>query len=237
MDLNTFRKFTLIDVLDQKIHRHQSTIESEQARIVTVENQREIRIQQRDHATDALKTTKELLSGEESELFNIDQNLEKSRINLTTAIKQQQLDAIEKEIESLGPKKEDHEIIILELMEKIESLEDGIKVADEFLTGSETTLSNIRKEVAAIVSVEQKEITSSEEEAARIFVELNPSDRELLQLTLKRYRFNTPMLKIVDGSCRKCGSVIDRLTASQVEKAVSIEMCSGCNRILLPSIL
>lgn len=235
MDKSTFRKFTLIDVLDQKIFRHQSTVDSEQARITTIVHQREQRAEQRDHALAALKTTKDLLSGEESDLFTVQQNLEKSRANQLTAANQQQLDAIEKEIGILEPKQEESEVIILELMEKVETLEEGIAAADEFLAGSEQTLITIKEEVAEIIAVEQKEIENSEKEIKLIMNELNPSDRELLQLTLNRYRFKTPMLKIVNGSCAKCGSVIDSLTASQVEKAVTLEMCPGCNRILLPS--
>ena len=87
-----------------------------------------------------------------------------------------------------------------------------------------------------IVQVERQEISTSEKEIKAILEELVPSERELFELTNKRYRFNTPLIKIEDGSCSKCGSAIDSVTASQVEKGVSLEMCPGCNRILIPHI-
>ncbi len=234
MDKSIFRKFSLISTIDQKIHRHMTTIESEKARIEHVKSQREQKKEHVDHASEALKMTKELLQGEEKELFQIEKQLEKSKVNLDNAKNQQQLSAIEKEIETLSPKQEEHETIILELLEKIEQLELNIKETNNFLTGSEETLQQITGEVGEIVNEEEKEIKSSEQEIAQILKEISPNDKEIFELTNKKYRFNTPLVKIQNGACPKCGSMIDKMTISQVDKGVSIEMCPGCNRILLP---
>lgn len=234
MDKLIFSKFKEIATIDQKINMLQNTIISEEDRIKSLNTLRQNKQEHLDHTNEALKVTKKLLSDEEKELFNLDKQLQKSKENLKTASTQQQLNAAEKEIETLEPRKNEHEIVILDLMEKIEYLEDEIDMTKNFLAGSNDTLKEISNEVMEIVSEKRKEISISEEEINLILKSIPSIERELFEMTNKRYRFNTPLVRINNNSCPKCGSSIDRMTLTNVDKAISLEVCPGCNRILLP---
>ena len=233
MDKHTFLKLPLIFTIDRDIGELLKKIEEEEKRITHLDRQRQDRLIHLEHAELALKQTNELISKEEKELHSMDINYKKAEVNQKSATNQPQLDAASKTIESLGPKIEETEMLILDLLEKKDELVKKMAEDQRFLKGSEETKISITKEVQQICQEMQAEVKKLEENIEMLLNEIPSPDKDLVIMTRKKYRFKQPLVKVIGQNCAVCGATIDRMTQSTLAKQTSIELCPGCGRMLM----
>lgn len=236
MDKRFFKELITIQNIENEIASHNRNIESHKGRITTLENKRAQKENLHSEKSELFQKTKELLGAEEKMLFDIEKKLETSKRNLNNATTEQQLNAINKEIDILTPKSEEHESLALEFMEKMEFLQDELDELTTFLEGSKETLKEISAEVSNDIQTEQESIDRREEVILEILDKLTGQDKDIFLLVDKKFKYNSPLAFIDDsGHCKMCGENVPPNTRSIVEKGASMEMCSGCGRILAPT--
>lgn len=233
MDKHTFSKLQLIFTIDYDIGELLSKIASEEARITHLDKERSERQLHLDHSLLALKNNKEMISKEEKELSDMENTFKKAEQNQGLATNQAQLDASTKTVELLGPKIEESEMLILDLLEKKDELEKKIAQDQRFLDGSQITRGEIKKEVDQVCLEMKSKASELEENIQTLLSDIPQVERELVVLTRQKYRFKRPMAKVIGNNCAECGATIDRMTQSQLAKQISIELCPGCRRILM----
>lgn len=235
MDKHTFLKLPLIFSLDREVGEHLKEIESEEARLTHLDKLKAERETHLAHTEEARKVVKKVLADEEKELFNMESNLKKAQAAEGAATNQNQLDAATKTIQTLTPRIEESELLILDQLEKIEELDKKIADDQKFLNGFNTTRTDIAAEVQKVSSEKQEEIKRLESSIDQLLSEIPTVDRELVLLSRKKFRFKQPLAKVMNGNCAVCGAMIDRMTQSQLAKFISIELCPGCGRMLMLS--
>lgn len=233
MDKHTFLKLPLIFTIDRDIGELLKKIEEEEKRITQLDRQRQERQLHLEHSESALKQTNELIAKEEKELHSMESNFKKSESNQQGATNQVQLDAANKTLESLGPKIEETEMLILDLLEKKDQLSAKIAEDQKFLAGSHETKKVITLEVEQSCQHYQVKIKELEENIQTLLNEIPKLDRDLVIMTRTRFRFKQPLAKVMGNNCAACGAAIDRMTQSTLSKQISIELCPGCGRMLM----
>lgn len=233
MDKHTFLKLPLIFTIDRDIGELLKKIEEEEKRITQLDRQRQERQLHLEHSESALKQTNELIAKEEKELHSMDINYKKAEANQKSATNQPQLDAASKTIESLGPKIEETEMLILDLLEKKDQLSAKIAEDQKFLAGSHETKKVITLEVEQSCQQYQVKIKELEENIQTLLNEIPKLDRDLVIMTRTKFRFKQPLAKVMGNNCAACGAAIDRMTQSTLSKQISIELCPGCGRMLM----
>ncbi len=233
MDKHTFLKLPLIFTIDRDIGELLKKIEDEEKRLTHLEKQRQERQLHLEHSEAALKQTNELIAKEEKELHTMESNFKKAESNQQNATNQIQLDAANKTLQSLGPKIEESEMLILDLLEKKDQLNAKIEEDKLFLSGSDETKKVITLEVQQACTDYREKIKELEENIQILLNDIPKLERDLVIMTRKKYRFKQPLAKVMGNNCAACGAAIDRMTQSTLAKQTSIELCPGCGRMLM----
>ena len=122
----------------------------------------------------------------------------------------------------------------LELLEKMEVIEQDMTDVKTFLTGLEKTISEIEGEVSLEVEKIRTELSNIEMRINLLMEEL-PSDFKalLLKITAKNLAHG-PFTRIENGSCYFCRFKISRIDESEIDMQKNLKTCPQCSRIFLP---
>jgi len=234
MNLEHFALLVEFQGLDKQVGLHLKKISTQTDRLDALKKQRELKEKNKTLLCHELENLKKEQAQKEKTLFEKDQLIERSESRKKTATNEAQCRAIENEIALFRPQKEKLEIEVFALMEKIDEVQTQISEHQQFLEGSLKTLNEIQAEVEKITHLENEQIKIIEE---RIELQLSNSPssvRTLWQDLSKRFRFNSPLSFVENGTCSECRCSIGRNFESLIEKGGIVEFCPQCKRLLAP---
>ncbi|MCF8059193.1 MAG: hypothetical protein K9K67_07850 [Bacteriovoracaceae bacterium] len=234
MDIIQFSHLKEVQSLDKMIKKHLDIIQEQSARrdyIVKIRHTREtekegLLIESKDHTAS--------INQFEKELFDWEKKLEKALEQLPMAKSEQQINALQKE-QSMAEENVEHlQDKILSLLEEQEILESKIEECISFLKGSKLTLDTIDKEILEVTQVEQNEIDKYEIRIKALLEDVPDTLKLSFLKARKKHRFNQPLSRVMQGGCEKCRFILDKMTQSRIELLQTVEVCSQCERLLIP---
>lgn len=234
MSIETFSHLKEIQSLDNMIKTHLNAIEQEELRLSDITKIRERRTQEKQRLTETLESLGKESSAQEKELFVWEKRLEKANEQLPLAINEKEVSALEKERELAEGKVEEYQNSVLEKLEQMETIEDQIKDAEEFLKGSLETVQEIQEEIFKETKAEREKIENYERRINALKEMIPAAIWDVFARARQKHRFNSSLARIINNACEKCRFQVDSQTASRVELATSPEQCSQCERLLIP---
>jgi len=160
-------------------------------------------------------------------------NRHKAQINLITT--QKELDSLTHEIENDSKKVENLEADYFLKLELFENLNQEIKDLENFLSGIKNTKKEIEGEVNASLVIKKNEIENFQKRVDSLIEMCDKSVKNIFKDFVYKNKISDPISFIKSKNCSRCKISLDSMTIQNVENKRSIEICSNCNRILLPS--
>lgn len=229
-----FYRFLLdIQSLDHVIKRHLDESEEERKRIEFLSKQKLKREEEYSDKKTQKAELKDQITSLEKELFTIDEKIKKSQEHLSMASSQNEVDALNKEIENLSPRQEEIEESVLEKLDQVETIEEGIKVDEEYFSGISDTIAEIQEEVDAIEAKNKGEIEKLEKQIEALLIEIPNDFKPMYDKVREKYRFNSPITKLTGTACAKCRMQISSAEAGEINNSFQHRICSGCGRIII----
>lgn len=221
--------------LDNQIGSHLKNIECEKTRVITLNEKKSSRKERMKFLEEKLTSTRQKIQKLEIELANIQKNLERTKKNLPHITSSQQLQAAEKELESISKKKTEIEDLLLANMEDNEQFENELTNIKSFLQGIDASISEIAQDVKDIISKEEHSINNYQLRINSLLDNCWPPLKDLFLAVNKKYRFKKPLAVVDNNYCKECRIRIPFEDQMHLEKGTSIVSCGGCGRILIPS--
>jgi len=219
----------------KSISTHKGNIESQTSRLDFVNKQRDLK----ETLKSELSEKKSLIHAEnvshEKELFEKEHDLEKANGHLSMVSKETEAKALEKEISTLNPRIDTLQEKVLENMEEIESLEKEISDCTSFINGSLETLEELQSEVGTEVEKENQEIENFRSRAKLLLEDLESGQKSLFLSVKKSVKDDLVITFLQGNKCSRCRFEAPSTQISDIENGRSLELCSGCGRILIPA--
>ena len=229
-----FPIFIEVQSLENSLFSHEKKINSHKQRIIEIEKRREGAQNSYNQFETELPKLRSEINTQENTLTSLEQKLEKSEEHLQIAKTAQQIEASENEIKIMSEIKDKCEVLVLNLMEKVEKIEESLEESSTFLTGSLETLETITQEVAKDVKAENKEISFYQERITTLLEDLAPNLQAAFNAVNKKYKNDNPVSIITDKKCGECFTGISSNIETQIQQGLLFEYCTGCGRILAP---
>lgn len=140
---------------------------------------------------------------------------------------------LEKELKDLEIKKEETYEKSFLLLEKLELLDKEIQKLQNFISGFESSFTEISNEVETNIAQEKKSIFSYEKRIHNN-VESMPDELQNLYLIAKKKNI-IPLAYVINDSCKACGAIISRAIQLDLDTLKKWLNCPICKRILIPS--
>ena len=234
MSLDSFKSLMEVQSLDSKIGVHLHNIKEHRKRVTFLKSSSEKKTNEKDQLSKKLEDQISEIAKHEKDLFKIENELDKAKTHLSNATTNNHVELLEKEISNLGPKVEDLEEIILNIMDDNENIELEIHKLEKFLEGSASTISIIEEEVNADCEKENLEINRYQERIDLLLEALDDKYKKTFITLNNKFRFNSPLALIIGGACSSCRFQVTGLQKEQVEQGRVLEFCAGCSRLLTP---
>lgn len=234
METETYLDLVEIQSLDKKVLSHQKILQENQKRIDFLTKQRKRAQETLDDSLGQINKLNEEFSTSEVSLTKLGASLDHANKSLHDVTDERQANALNSEIDTLTPKIKDEEEKSFTLLEKIEELEKIIEESRSFIKGSLDSLEEIQSEVSKENQKEEKEINTCEERISFIRKSFKSHIEEVFDSIYKKYRFKNPIAIIETNVCPHCSLAIPANTVQNLPKSVSLELCPGCERILIP---
>ena len=231
MNKESFNQLLELQSCEKKIKDLQLKINEENKRISFVQ----INI---DRNLDQIVDKKNLLKQYKSQSIKLDhyisevtQKIERAHQNINNASTQAQVDASEKELNTLRPLLEESESDIIKIWEDSELLEAELDETEGFEEGSKNSLEMLRKEVSSITEDYEKEINIVNLRKKDLFLGIdNNTSKVFQQLESNKHPAVTFMEK---NRCNSCMTQLDQSLISAINSMRSLEFCPTCGRILV----
>lgn len=229
--------FTLKEIqsLDRMIQAHQKVISDHEARISKLKNIRITKAQDLTDATAELQRLNQTYSSEEKNNQLLTRDLTQAQANTMASTNDHELKAANTQIATKKPLKEKSDQVLYELLTAIDEKEQEIIDLKNFLEGSAKTLADIELEVATDLKKEKADIENLEMRINLLSDSLPANFKSKFQSVNKKHRFKSPVTIITNNHCGECYMVVSKMQISQVDRAATLELCSQCERIFLPS--
>lgn len=234
MDINHFSHLKEVQSLDKMIKKHLDAIEGESSRKAQILKLRLRRETEKESLLIELNENTALISEGEKSLFDWDKKLAKANEQLPLAVSEQQVVGLQKEKDLSEKNVEKLQDEVLSLLEVQEQIEVKIEECDSFLLGSASTLKKIEEEILEVTTVEQREIDNYESRIKALLEEVPEPLNSEFKKAWKKHRFKSPLSRVMEGGCERCRFLLDRTTQSRIELLQTIEICSQCERLLIP---
>jgi predicted nucleic acid-binding Zn-ribbon protein len=229
-----FYRFLLdIQALDNVIKKHMDESLEEKGRIEFLEKQKHKRHELNNELNELKTECKTKISNLEKELFDIDEKIAKSEQHLSQVMTEAEVNALNKEIETLTPQKDQIEEEVLELLDKVDELEEKLEIDKEYFSGIQETIAEIQEEVDKIDKNNSEEIIKLEKQIEGLLPEIPIDFRPTFENVREKFRFNDPVTKLLGTSCSKCRMQISSGEAAEINNSYQHKICSGCGRILI----
>ena len=230
-----YKQLVEIQGLYNNIGKHKDLILEQEKRIDFIQGQRSKRevalVQLQDRNTEIHTEIVKL----EKDLFSKEKELEKANGHLTQVSSESQQRAIQKEIDFLSPLVDELQEKILESMEESSNIDEQIEEAKTFLEGSKSSLLELRTEVDGEIEKENKEISNYNERITLLLEALELRIRTTFSSTLNSMKNGVAISFLKGRECSVCRTEAPSTQVSDVDNGRSLEICSGCSRILVPS--
>ncbi len=196
-----------------------------------------------DHSSDlqtkeiSLSETKKNQLIKEKELDMLTQNLQRTKLNSTKVSSQKEQDAIEGELNKLQKQISLIEDQIFCLLDTIDSLQKDISEHKNFITGAIDSIATLEKEINSNVDRKNSEIDDYNKRVESLLSTLQKDIALDVNTAVKKFKGKQFVAFISNHICSMCHFKIERVTESAVERLITIEHCSNCERILLPTYL
>lgn len=236
IDADGYQNLSELQILEQKIARHLKLIEEHQRRVSDLVHIREQKGQKLQEGESLLTRMKEILQKDETEMERVESTIQKSRDRLRHIRQAGELDAHERELTTFMAKKKELELSILKLMDECDQLEQQIGEWKNFLQGSEKSLQEIGSEVENDVTQEKHKIQHYEKQMQQILDLLSAPVRSHFLRVDQKYRYRHPLATVENQNCSECHMAVNRNDQMQMEKSLHLMFCSGCGRILIPTL-
>ncbi|NOT78990.1 MAG: hypothetical protein HOP07_08295 [Bacteriovoracaceae bacterium] len=232
MFLESFRHLIEIEALKRDNQVNQQRINSENKRISDIEERRkkslasieELKIEEKN-----LKVTETLNQIEDKQI-----RLTKLEGQLALSATQKEQNAFENQISILKDEIKDLENHYFEKLDQSERHLLEIDSLQTFYQGSDSTLKDIKAEVAALVSKEELIIQNRQVRIDALLDMCQISVKKLyLELQPKFYP-KSPISYLLDKKCSGCHMLLDSQMRSSLEEGRSLELCPTCSRLIIP---
>lgn len=229
-----FKILKEISSLLDKNHQLQQSLNNERHRVVKIESLRESRQNELQASQEKLKNLMSEENQIENKLAHLQSQLDQAKGHLNQLQTQQQIDALNKEINNSEEK-----IALLEedgmlILEKIDSLESSINDTVTFLEGSLESLLEITKEVDKESEELENQIRNLDHRIDSLMQELNPIFQNKLKTALSKKIPMSLFTRVSSGHCDFCKLALNRLDIENIEKKLTLTTCNGCHRIFIP---
>ncbi len=234
MKLTDYSNLKEIHSLDNMIKVHLDTIKEEEGRIEFITNKRK----QKDQELEDLQNNKKILENEISDtevtLFDLEKRVSSAQGHLPMATSEKEANALQNEVDSLSPKIDELQEFTLEKLEEVEKIELDILQAQNFLKGSQETLQEITEEVQKVVQEQQLPIHQYSERIDLLIEDIPKPLYTQFGKIREKFRYNKPMVRIINHACEYCHFRVDQMTLERVESLQGIECCGQCGRLFIP---
>lgn len=219
--------------LDEKNLCFQRKIQEEKQRISKIKSLKEEKLKEKLDTLEQGKRLKEDIANSENKYNDYQEKLKKKKSQLKLVKNERQLNSIQSEIESLHSLIEEIEPFILQKYEEFENLNEEIMNQEEFFKNIDATIRDISTDAQKKILKLSEKLKSSTERQDYLLREFPQSINS--KISRIRNKKITPFIsKIQNQSCSLCGMGIPSKIISTIENFISIEVCSGCQRILIP---
>ena len=225
-----------IQKLENKIGEYVKSIDSHTSRTKILEKQISSKKTSLQEIEQNVKQQKNSLVEKEKELHELEEKRKKSDEHYKNAKSEQQVKALEKELEETVPHIEKLEDEILSLMESIELSEKEIMEMNSFLKGSAESFNEVQSEVDEGIKDDKYAIEVFEKKEQDLLRDCSREARELFLGLKKRFQYQGFISLVEKGKCNKCFFTIPPFLQQTVLKGTSLERCPGCQRLLTPDL-
>jgi uncharacterized protein len=167
----------------------------------------------------------------EQEVQELDQKIEKSTIKLSHIKSNKEYTAALKEIDDLKRAKFITEDKIIEVMERIDSLEQGASEQDRRLEAFRTEAEQVKEKILQELAILDQELTGLEEKRNAFIKDVDP---EFLRryLFLRERKNGLAVSAVVTGVCQTCHLGIPPQKFNELIRGNALMTCPHCNRIM-----
>lgn len=233
--LESFYTLKEIQSLDRMIQAHQKIVSDHEARISKLKNIRASKAQDLSDTLTELEKLNQIYASEEKNNHLLTRDLTQAQANTMASTNDHELKAANTQIATKKPLKEKSDQTLYELLTTIDEKEQEIKDLKTFLEGSLKTLADIELEVATDLKKEKADIENLEMRINLLTDSLPANFKSKFESVNKKHRFKSPVTVITNNHCGECFMMVSKMQISQVDRAATLELCSQCERIFLPS--
>mgnify|MGYP001563829979 CR=1 FL=1 len=212
----------------------QLKINAQLGRVQLVDSNRKTREAQKLEDQKKLKKTNSNLNLIENEISHLQLKLTKDKENLAMISTEQTLKNMEKQIadseEKLGVLEEKG----IEELDMIETIEEEISEADNFLSGSLESLTEIEAEVKVTNSEHQISMNKLTKRIELLIEELPKEFSYRYFKTLDSKIKGSIFARIKNEACESCRSGLSKMEIQKVEDQLNLKNCGSCGRIFIP---
>ena len=232
MFLESFRHLIEVEALKRDNQVNHQRINSENKRISDIEERRKKSL----HSIKELKIEEKILKVSET-LNQIEDKLirlAKLEGQLALSATQKEQNAFENQIGLLKDEIKNLENLYFEKLDLSEQLLHDIDSLQTFYQGSESTLKDIKVEVASLVSREALIIQNRQVRIDALLDMCQLSVKNLYLELQAKFQPKSPISSLLDKKCSGCHMQLDSQMRSSLEEGRSLELCPTCSRLIIP---
>ncbi|HOK01357.1 MAG TPA: C4-type zinc ribbon domain-containing protein [Spirochaetota bacterium] len=181
---------------------------------------------------EALIKSQKLKSKEaESTLKEIEEKIKKLQLKKDSLKSEREIEAYQKELEKISADKDNCENFVLELMDRIDSLEDEISQLKIEWDETDKQVSNDIELIKSKIFLEEKKLAESKESFYALVEKLSPQSKTRF-LKLIGSKDGKAIAKLNGEICGHCNFQIPSSLAAEVAKGEKIVSCTNCGRFI-----
>jgi predicted nucleic acid-binding Zn-ribbon protein len=231
----SFRILKELNSLTQKLPQLELAISQELNRLEKIENMRLERQEKLTLYKEQSQQAQAELDTLEKAIQTLSNQIKKDKDHLKSSSSQEQIIALETQIQSMQTLLETQENAGLDLLEKVETLDKAIEDAEHFLQGSQETLKEIEQEILQNNKEVYLELQQKRSRIKSLEKELPEKLVHKLFILKKQKKDAQPLTQIsVKNTCQLCGYLLPKALADSIEIKLKLHCCPGCERIIIP---
>ncbi len=160
-----------------------------------------------------------------------ERSLKDGRMRIDRIRNERELDAAQREIESLKEGLSRHEEELLGVFEQSETTDAALGTEEAALAASETDNEALTKRAHDEIAELQKDIATDSAERERLAGLIQPALRQEYE-KIRQRRAGLAVAQMRDGSCMGCRMRLRPQLANDLLRGEAIQKCPGCNRFL-----
>lgn len=224
MSREAFQRLREIDSLLKMKIKELALVREQDDRLSRLESQKNERLEQKDQDKKLYTQTQQSLFEMEAKLKTASQ--QKERLS--------QYSPDDPKLIELAQTIEELEMMGLDLISKIDEVENNLKDHDVFIQGITKTIQEISKEALEQKNQHQKEAENLELRIKLLTDELPDQFQSTLTRLLAKNLPQGPFTTVHNQSCFFCRSSVSKVEESEVDTKFAIIHCRQCGRLFLP---